>query len=228
MAHYVSHPTERRTEFYRYYDKKRMLHQQKQLEMLRDVPGDQLVEIGPFLGFATALFQAAGFEVKTVDAGTNAVFGKLTVKEHVQSNVRDVTPEMIKGADALVCCETLEHLPFSESERVLGVFRDSEIPYVLISVPYRCFSIDVRIMKSKFSSFFSWIVKFPSKKFQEFVPDPSDPDGHKWELGYKGYPVERLLSALDRTGFDVEAIEYVGVSRSIMILSKNRASRPDA
>jgi len=211
----------RKHEFFRYYNNKRMLHQLTQLKLLRDVEGDNLTEIGPYLGFSTGLFLASGFKVHTVDVGPPNALGELTPNKHTRQNIRDITQTTLAGSDVIVCCEVLEHLIFSEAEETLAKFHSSGAQSLLISVPYRCFSIDIRIMYSSLSSFFSWIVKLPSKRFKKFQPEP-EPEGHKWELGYKGYPLPKLLKALDKAGFQVAQTEYLGAVRSVFILSHRK------
>lgn len=220
LLNFAEDPLARRAEFYRYYSPKRVQHQFKQLEMLRDVPGRKLAEIGSYLGFATALFLAAGFKVRAIDAGPASLLGEVApAAEHVAKNVLDITPGTLKGQDVAVCCETLEHLHFPDVERVLGVFKDADVPWLLITVPYRCFSIDVRYVRNPFSKALSWIVKLPNKRNKAFSPDP-EPYGHKWELGYKGYPLEKLTDALGTAGFDTVKIDYCGTVKSVFILSK--------
>lgn len=209
----------RKSEFFRYYNHKRIQHQLKQLDMLREVPNSRLTEIGSYLGFATALFLAAGFKVQTIDAGPKKVLGEIIPEKHIQKNILDMTPEDLSGQEIIVCCETLEHLNFTEVENVLNTFRRSTAEWLLISVPHRCMSIDIRFVKNSFSSFFSWIIKLPNKRTQNFTPHP-EAFGHKWELGYKGYPIEKLTDAIENAGFIVQKIDYVGTVQSVFILGR--------
>lgn len=211
-------PGARRAEFFRYYNHKRISHQVKQMEMLKDVEADRLTEVGSYLGFATALFMAAGFTVRTVDIGPVETLGQIRPLEHVRKNVLDVAPEDFAGQDVIVCCETLEHLFEAESRRVLEVFRASGAPWLLVSVPYRCASLDIRWTRSRFSRFLSWTTKLPTKRRETFVPQ--GPKGHKWELGYKGYPLDFFTGMLNRAGYRIEKTDFVPAVQSVMMLCR--------
>lgn len=219
LQQYANDSDVRKSEFFRYYSHKRIQHQIKQLDMLRDVPCSRLTEIGSYLGFATALFQAAGFKVQTIDDGAVELLGEITPQSHISKNILDISSADLEGQDILVCCETLEHLHFPDVENVLQTFHASKAEWLLISVPYRCMSIDIRLIRNPFSSLFNWIVKLPTKQFQHFKPHP-EPYGHKWELGYKGYPLEKLTDALSRSGFKVVKTDYDGSVQSVFLLSQ--------
>ena len=219
LQQYTDNPLARKREFFRYYSHKRIQHQLKQLEMLKDVSGVRLTEIGSYLGFATALFQAAGFQVRTIDAAPVDILGEITPEDHISKNILDITSQDVSGQEVVVCCETLEHLHFTDVEKVLEKLQTAKVEWLLISVPYRCLSIDARLVVNPFSSMFKWIMKLPTKTFRAFKPDP-EPHGHKWELGYKGYGLDKLTSALDRAGFRVEKQDYVGSVQSVFMLSR--------
>ena len=221
LHQYVVDPDARRREFFRYYSPKRVQHQVKQLEILEHATGERLTEIGPFLGYATGLFQAAGFKVQTIDAGDAALLGQVKPVSHISKSILEITSDDLAGQDIVVCCETLEHLEYADAERMLGVFHASGAEWLMISVPYRCLSIDVTIRRNPFGRAFKWLVKFPNRKNRDFTPDP-EPYGHKWELGYKSFPLEKLTGSLEATGYDVRKCDYVGSVRSVMILAQRR------
>jgi hypothetical protein len=224
LMQFVRDPNARKAEFFRYYSNKRIQHQLMQLEMLKDVPALNLTEIGSYLGFATALFLAAGFNVQTIDECPEGILGKIVSNKHISKNITDITSEDLNGQDIIVCCETLEHLPYLEVEKTLQVFYESQTEWLLISVPYRCFSIDIRLIKNPFTAFFNWIVKLPTKKFVDFEPHP-EPSGHKWELGYKGYPIDKLKNSIEKTGFCVKRTGYVGTVQSVFILAQRSTTK---
>jgi len=77
--------------------------------------------------------------------------------------------------------------------------------------------MDIRVIKNPFASTLKWIVRFPDKFYKTFKPDP-EPYGHKWELGYKGYPLKRLTGALSESGYQIQKTSYVGTVRSVFML----------
>jgi 2-polyprenyl-3-methyl-5-hydroxy-6-metoxy-1,4-benzoquinol methylase len=231
LAQYVDDPAARKRLFFRYYSAERSQHQFKQLELLRSIEGSRLTEIGSYLGFSTALFMAAGFKVRTIDAAPARLLGEISPEAHTVKNILDITPDDLRDQDVIVCCETLEHLEFPDVEKVLRTFRDSGSERILISAPYRCLSIDVRITRHPFASLSVFrygtsliksIIRLNSKKRKVFKPHPA-PWGHKWELGFKGYPLEKLTRALREAGFTVEKQDYLGTARSVFLLARRSA-----
>jgi len=231
LARYLDDPAARKNAFFRYYSAERAQHQFKQLELLRSIEGDRLTEIGSYFGFATALFMAAGFKVRTIDAAPVGLLGEISPESHMRKDVLEVTPDDLRDQDVIVCCETLEHIEFSDVEKVLRTFHDSGSERILISVPYRCMSIDVRITRHPFAplsvfrygtSLLKSMIRLNSKKRKVFEPDP-EPWGHKWELGYKGYPLEKLTNALREAGFSLEKQDYLGTVKSVFLLARRIA-----
>ena len=222
LQQYTDDAIARKREFFRYYSTKRIQHQLKQLDMLKDVSCVRLTEIGPYLGFATALFMAAGFKVQTIDAASAQALGEITPQRHISKNILEITTDDLQNQDIVVCCETFEHLPFSDVERILQMVHSANVEWLLLSVPYRCMSIDARLVVNPFAKVFKWIWKLPTKAFRDFTPHP-EPHGHKWELGYKGYPLEKLTDALLAAGYRVEKKDYAGAVQSVFLLARRTA-----
>ena len=175
---------QRRREWFRYYSEKRIAHQWLQMHLLAGLEVERVLEIGPGLGLVSAMLANAGFTVTTLDIAPaphqSAGIG------HIRADLRRISAAEIAGFDAIVCCETLEHLPWDEVDRALGVFRDSGARHVVISVPYQGFQIDWRLYLNRFL----WRQGFAFKKLKflkTFRFDAAaDPWCHKWEVGYRG------------------------------------------
>ena len=60
---------ERLAEWHRYYSAKRIGQQWTQVHLLRDLPVQTVLEVGPYMGLATALMDNAGYDVTTLDDG---------------------------------------------------------------------------------------------------------------------------------------------------------------
>lgn len=215
---YAATKLARINEFYRYYSVKRAAHQHMQLSMLEKPVKEgveSLVEVGPFLGYATGLFQALGLKVKTIDF-FNGQLGALAT-EHVTASAADITPEMLTGADMIVCCETLEHLEWDVACDKLRVFSESGVPWLLISVPCNTWYGRLELSFSPTHFFAKCGLKFPPflKTFQK-----ESGFGHKWELGYKGFPMRKLLAALQGAGWQIENIQHEVKNRSVFILCR--------
>ena len=212
-------PGARRAEFFRHHNQKHLHHQVENLEMLRDVQATRLTEVGSYLGFATALFMAAGFRARAIDVGPVETPGEIRPEKHISKNILDVSVDDFADHEILVCCEILEHLYEDESRRIVQVLWDSGATWLLARVPYRCASMDLRWTKSRFSAFFSWTLKLPTKAHKTF--EPQGPKEHKWELGYKGYPLEFFTSMIEQVGYRITATDDVPSVQSVMMLCRN-------
>ncbi len=203
-------PAARRREWFRYYSEKRIGHQWFQVHLLAGLDDVQkVIEVGPNLGLVTALLLNAGFEVATLDrvAPRHGLAGVL----HIEADLREVAPETLAGFDCLICCETLEHLPWDEVDGVLAKFAASAVPHLLLSVPYQGFQLDARIYLNahRLRQYFAW------KKFnflRRFRPD-DDPQGHHCEIGYRGHSLAAFEAKLENAGLAIERRDFTSPTR---------------
>ena len=122
-----------------YYSKKRIEQQWMQLHLLGLTRSEKVLEVGPGLGLITALLVTMGYEVVTLDRVPRA-FAYPAVT-HLEKDICDLRGEEISGHDAILCCETLEHIPWEEVGSVLSAFRHSGAKYLVVSVPYMGFQL---------------------------------------------------------------------------------------
>lgn len=189
----------RRKEWARYYGPKRMRQMIMQVQMLAGVEVESVLEIGPYYGFTTALLDNAGFEVTTADLNEEPAFWNPS-RPHFQMDVAAPDVEAMKGFDAIMCCATLEHIPFEKSAAAMRAFREANPKYALVSVPYRSWQIFGELFANghMFHHKFWWRKLTSLETFKEH----EDPLGHKWEVGYKGYPLKRVEKAfIDDAGW---------------------------
>ena len=130
----------RRREWARYYGPKRIRSILMQVLMLADGDVETVLEIGPYYGLTTAMLDNAGFEVTTADLNDEPSFWR-PQRPHFQMNITDPDIEAMKGFDAIVCCETLEHVDFDQAIDAMKAFRAAAPGRLLISVPYKGWQI---------------------------------------------------------------------------------------
>jgi hypothetical protein len=197
---------ERKQEWIRYYSWKRIHEQHLQVQMLEGLAVDTVLEIGPYFGLVTAMLDNAGFGVTTMD-----MVGRQFERPdcpHLEMDLTRPEPEKLRGFDCIMCCATLEHIPFDKAETALRAFARSGARYVLISLPYQGFQLYFQLYFNRLK----WKEHFSSTKLRflrEFRFDAeSDPYGHKWEIGYKGRSLrsfERLLAGI---GFRIRRRDF--------------------
>ena len=134
---------------------------------------------------------------------------------HLRHGVETLTGADIAGFDAILCCETLEHLDWSAVGGVLGALRASGARYLVVSVPFMGFQVtlDLYANRQGLRHYFS-LKKLLWRR--EFRREP--PGGHQWEVGYKGYPLRRWEARLNEHGWRIVAREFTAHTRSVFHL----------
>lgn len=87
---YLTDPAARRAEWYRYYSEKRVSHQYLQIDLLKDLDVTTILEVGPFLGFVSALLHNVGYEVTGLDLGPP--LSRIPEIRHVRDSVLRTYP----------------------------------------------------------------------------------------------------------------------------------------
>jgi SAM-dependent methyltransferase len=198
-----------------YYSRKRIVHQWTQLALLARTDCRRVLEVGPGLGLVTAMLVNAGYTVETLDLQPRR-FAQPAVR-HIVQDIEQLASDAIAGYDAILCCETLEHVAWDLVPGVLRSFRGSGARHLIVSVPYMGFQItlDLYLNGRTFRQYFSM------KKLlalRPFVPEP--PGGHQWEVGYKGLPLRLWEQQLRASGWSIVAREFTGHCRSVFHLLK--------
>jgi hypothetical protein len=205
-----------------YYTKKRSEQQWLQLQLLGLTDCETVLEVGPAYGFVTALLVNSGYRVATLDRAPRA-FAYPDVP-HLEKDICDLCPEEIAGHDAILCCETLEHIAWDGVETVLSVFRRSGARCLIVSVPYMGFQValDVYLNRTTIRQNFSM------KKLmflRSFVAEP--PGGHQWEIGYRGYPLAIWEKRLMDCGWTIARRDFTAHCRSVFHLLRPADGRVD-
>lgn len=202
-----------------YYTEKRMVHQWMQVHLMADLPVRRVLEIGPHLGLVTAMLASAGYAVVTLDV--ELVGPKVGATGHIVADIRCVRPDQIRGFDAILCCETLEHVVWDEVDQVLRAFAASGAPWLVISVPYEELQFGLTLYVNRHvarrRSFFRklrFLKRYP-------CPDTQDFGTHKWEVGYKGNSLPALKQKLVAGGWKPIRQEFTADCRSVFLVAAN-------
>jgi hypothetical protein len=198
-----------------YYSRKRIIHQWTQVHLLGKVDCHKVLEVGPALGLVTSLLVNIGYDVHTLDRMPRA-FAYPDVPHH-QRDICSLKGSEIAGFDAILCCETLEHIEWPRVASVLSAFWNSGANYLIVSVPYMAFQVfsEIYLNRSTFRQYFS-MKKLLSRK--TFTAEPSG--GHQWEVGYKGYSLKSWERILRDSGWSVVMRDFTEHCRSVFHLLK--------
>lgn len=215
--------TDFRQTWHDYYSEKRIVHQWLQVDLLHRVAGAPIVnvlEIGPYLGLVTAMLASAGYRVTTLDI-EQASHG-IGAERHIQADIRNLDAATLQGFDAILCCETLEHIHWQKLDGVLNTLHAAAAPWLIISVPYEGFQFGLTLYLNRFvfrrKSFFR---KFRFLKNLR-VAHHEEWEPHKWEVGYRGTGLKALARKLEAAGFEIERREFTAGCRSVFLLCRNR------
>lgn len=210
-----------RATWFGYYSEKRIVHQWLQVHLLERLPVATVLEVGPYLGLVTALLDNAGYAVTTLDL-TERHFDRPDVP-HIRADLTTVEPARLAGFDAVLCCETLEHLPWPAAPAILATFRASGARYLITSVPFEglqleaWFAVNLHRVRRRLT-----LKKGRSRR--TFVPD-ADPHGHKWECGYRGHALADWERVLTDAGWRIVHREFTFACRSVFHVLEAAAAR---
>ena len=61
---------------------------------------------------------------------------------NIRCDLIEVDAKTLSGQDVIICCETLEHLPWDQVQMVLAKIFAAQPKYLIIFMPYMGFQID--------------------------------------------------------------------------------------
>ena len=198
-----------------YYSRKRIIHQWTQIHLIGATDCCTVLEIGPALGLVTSLLVNIGYDVTTLDTGPRS-FAYPNVP-HLEKDICELRSDEIAGYDAILCCETLEHIEWGRVGSVLATFRESGARYLIVSVPYMGFQVFIELYanSSTLKQYFSMKKLLWTRDFQA-----EPPGGHQWEIGYRGYPLKLWEKQLDESGWSILRRDFTEHCRSVFHLLK--------
>jgi hypothetical protein len=174
-----------------------------------------VLEVGPALGLVTSLLVNAGYHVTTLDRAPRS-FAYPDVP-HLKKDICELRSDEIAGHDAILCCETLEHIEWEHVGSVLATLHESGAKHLIVSVPYMGFQIFVELYANSntLRQYFSMKKLLWRKDFQA-----EPPGGHQWEIGYRGYPLKLWEKQLDESGWSILRRDFTEHCRSVFHLLK--------
>jgi 2-polyprenyl-3-methyl-5-hydroxy-6-metoxy-1,4-benzoquinol methylase len=157
-----------------------------------------ILEIGPGFGLMTAALVNAGHQVATLDAiGRDFDFPDVP---HIERDLLALTSSEVESYDTILCCETLEHIPWDRVDGVLAALRrDGRV--LIVSVPYEAFQIYFSLYVNRHAV----VERFALKKLR-FLRRFKPVEGlmhHKWEVGYRGHSLGDWEAKLMGAGWTI-------------------------
>ena len=165
-----------------------------QLEEAMSLGGvKSILEVGVGNKIVSEILLNKGYAVKTVDIDQE-------VKPDFIEDIRNPVSLSENSFDLILCCQVLEHLPYSDFITALkNLYRISK-RYAIITLPYTSkgtfkfyFYIHVPTLGSV-----SW-----AKLFNLFSEEHVFNGQHYWEIGKKGYKLKRVRNDICESGFRI-------------------------
>lgn len=208
-----------RRDWFAYYTEKRIVHQWTQVSLLQGLPVDTVLEVGPHLGLVTAMLSTAGYRVSTLDVAARPLLG---AEKTVQADIRAATAADFGGHDAIICCETLEHVRWAETDAVLQRMAAGGAKWLVCSVPFEGPQLQWSLYANLhlLRQAFGWR---PNRFLRRFkVTDWEDFGTHKWEVGYRDYPLRAWEAKLEANGWAIRRRAFTATCRSVFHVCERR------
>lgn len=173
------------------YDHKgRWISYYYQYSTVKKLGVEKILEVGIGNGTTSTYLKKVGFSVTTAD-----------YEENLGANViADVTklPFIDNQFDMSICCEVLEHLPFTEFKKALTELSRVSNNYVFITVPDHRRVLFSGTIKLPFITEFSWSFRFPTLREHKF-------DGfHYWEIGHNRFGLDVVKKEILDAGLKIK------------------------
>ena len=174
-----------------YETKERFISYWHQIDEIIAFNPQNVLEIGIGNSFLSRYLKERGVCVTTLDID-------IKLMPDVVGNILNL-PFPDKSFDVITCYEVLEHLPYENFHRALSeIFRISKL-HAVLSLP------DV----DRIYPLYNYIPKIGI--FKKLIPIPQFKktvhkfDGqHYWEIGKAKYPLNRIVSDIEKAGFKVK------------------------
>jgi len=149
----------------------------------------RVLEVGIGSGFVSKYLKERKLNVITLDRLNPDIVGSI-INMPFEDNSFDV----------VACYEVLEHLPYKNFYKALSeIFRVSNF-YAILSLPdvERVYRFNIRVPKL---GEIKKLIQLP-----RFKKPPHKFDGeHYWEIGKAGYPLSKIIDAIQKVGFNLES-----------------------
>jgi SAM-dependent methyltransferase len=156
----------------------------------------KVLEIGVGTGLIAAALRHLGIEVVTLDAQEQ-------LSPSLVASVTDI-PLADGAVDVSLCCQVLEHLPFSEFEGVLRELRRVTVTGLVLSLPDVTRGAGVMWSRPPRKRPRLGQVSWPRFRPPRIPTQRLEVAGHYWEIGYRGFSLRQVSKGIRSSGWNVE------------------------
>jgi hypothetical protein len=177
-----------------------------QMQTISSLHGIQsILEVGPGEGYCARNLRQLGYLYETLDF-------EEAYEPTIKADFRSLDASTIPQRYDLTCAfQVLEHFPYDEFAKHLGVLRDLSNKYVFISLPYSCrgFSISFNLHSGQrmgpMRRFDCYIrTNLPNRKVRPEFKEEFPWAVHHWEIGRKGFGLKKVLGDIESCGLKIK------------------------
>ncbi|MDB9314588.1 methyltransferase domain-containing protein [Spirulina sp. CS-785/01] len=179
-----------------YVSQKRLISYYNQSRIIRALGNEvnTILEVGIYNSFLSKLLNPYGYSITTADADPELnpdILLDLTKDIELPQDTFDV----------IALFQVLEHIPYEIFEKVLVTLSQTTKKYLVISLPFYSYYIMLQVQ----SNFLlkrtrSLVLQIP--KFWTTIPFAKE--HHYWEIGLKGYPLQRIRNSFKQSGLTIK------------------------
>jgi len=160
-----------------------------QIDILRKLGVNRILETGIGNKTVSNYLKNNGFDITTFDCNES-------LEPDVVGDIRDM-PLEDGSFEAIMACEILEHLPWSDLPGIIDELYRVSSKYVVISLPVISFYFEMAIKFPMLNKIFKrncldLFIRLPFAVFKKSSVH------HEWEIGAKGYPFRKVRKELRR------------------------------
>lgn len=160
-----------------------------QIHAVLSLSAKSVLEIGIGNQVVTDYLKTVGLAVTTLDIDPD-------LKPDIVASVTKM-PVQDESFDAVLAAEILEHLPWQDFSIALAELRRATKKYAVISLPHWGSALAAAIKIPAFP-WLRAVLKLPGWKKHSL-----DVNGHYWEIGKRGYSLNRVKKIMRQAGFTI-------------------------
>jgi SAM-dependent methyltransferase len=188
---YTNKPQVRPEQYFQqaYDTKKRFLSYWYQIDAIRRLNPEKVLEVGIGNKFVSDYLQQRNYDVTTMDID-------IALSPHLTASVIAL-PFGAKTFDLVACYEVLEHLPYELFVQALSDIYRVSSKHVVFSVPDRNHLLSCRVSipligEKEFFISIQRLIRLKKPKIE---------GEHFWEIGVREFTLNRLINDIEATGY---------------------------
>lgn len=178
-----------------YNDFKRFVSYFSQIEIIRSLNTNHILEVGIGNSFVSDYLKKFGYNIVTCDIDKDANADFISDIRNLKVNDRSFETTM--------ACEVIEHIPFKDLKKAINECCRVSKRYVIISTPYSSLDFDIVIRSqilSKYLNKFLFRILF---RIPFFWRETIFGGEHYWEMGRKNYSLNKIRKEIYHSDFKI-------------------------